>query len=197
MPLIRPKHSNGNSALIARMRVPAVVDKIIDDLTHLSVPIDTLTHDPNNARLHPEANILAVMESLSMYGQRTPLVVNARGNVVEKGNGTLLAAKNLGWTKAAVVWVDDDEKAAAGYGLTDNKSAELARWDFEVVGRLQRLLADTTHGEAGWTDEELSVLRIANDEPTAPGEFQEVGEDIETEHQCPRCKYRFSGGSIE
>ena len=31
-------------------------------------------------------------------------------------------------------------------------------------------------------------------EPEAPESFATYDEDIETEHECPKCGYRFSGG---
>jgi hypothetical protein len=31
--------------------------------------------------------------------------------------------------------------------------------------------------------------------PEAPSEFPEADEDIETEHQCPKCGYEWSGKS--
>jgi hypothetical protein len=35
----------------------------------------------------------------------------------------------------------------------------------------------------------------AQREAKPPSEFREFGEDIETEHQCPKCGYRWSGSS--
>lgn len=134
------------------------------------VPIDELTPDPVNARLHPERNLEAIKASLRRYGQRKPLVVNRRTGVVEAGNGTLAAARALGWTRLAVSYVDDDPVTAAGYGLADNRSAELAQWDFEVVARLDKLLAAEEGGDAmiGWSDRDLDDIRDADWTPPPP-----------------------------
>src|ERR1700690_3222809 len=51
---------------------------IVEALRHLTTDIATLIPDPMNARLHPERNLESIMESLTKYGQRTPLVVNRR-----------------------------------------------------------------------------------------------------------------------
>ena len=40
---------------------------------------------------------------------------------------------------------------------------------------------------------DVQVLRSLN-EAVAPGEFPSVDENIETEHACPKCGYRWSGG---
>lgn len=136
------------------------INNIVPALKAMAVDVDSLVPDPLNARLHPERNLQAIMQSLDAYGQRTPLVVNKRTKIVEKGNGSLEAAKALGWTKIAVVWVDDDEATAAGYGLADNRTAELARWNFEVVAKIDKLVADAGHPMIGWAFDELLAMRM-------------------------------------
>lgn len=107
-------------------------------LTVKTVKISTLTPDPNNARQHDERNLKAIVHSLDQFGQRKPLVC-ARGNdgrlVVIAGNGTLEAAKALGWTDIAIAEVpaDWDPDKARAYALADNRSAELANWNDVVL----------------------------------------------------------------
>lgn len=112
---------------------------ITPDLRPLAVPIDGLQPDPANARLHGTEDLKALSGSLRQYGQRSPLVVNRESSIVLKGNGTLSAARALGWTHLAVVWVEDDPHTAAGYAIADNRTAELAGWDTD---RLKELLAE-------------------------------------------------------
>jgi len=52
---------------------------ISKDLRALARPIDSVYVDPDNARLHPERNMAAVMASLKKYGQRFNIVVSATG----------------------------------------------------------------------------------------------------------------------
>lgn len=124
------------------------------------VEVDSLTPDPDNARLHPEANLESIKESLSRHGQLKPLVVRAENRVVVAGNGTLEAAKALGWTEIAVNLVDLSHLEAMGYGLADNRTAELAVWDVEVVARLARLQQEAGENPIGWTAEDLVALRM-------------------------------------
>jgi DNA modification methylase len=114
------------------------LDHIAEQLRPLAVDIADLVLDPANARKHPEANIEAIKGSLAVYGQRKPLVVNRRTRAVEAGNGTLEAARDLGWKKIAVVFVDDDPATAAGFSIADNRTAELATWDQEALDKLLR-----------------------------------------------------------
>ena len=62
--------------------------------------IASLSPDPANARRHPERNLEQIKASLRRFGQQKPIVVDA-ANVVRAGNGTLAAAKSLGWTTIA------------------------------------------------------------------------------------------------
>lgn len=141
--------------------------RIAPALQSLAVPIKSLVPDPMNARLHPERNLEAIKESLVLYGQVKPLVVRKSNNVVVAGNGTLECAKALGWTEIAVTYVDMNEGEAAGFGLADNRSAELAKWDFETVALLDKLIQEAGGGMVGWSKDELEVLRAADWIPPA------------------------------
>lgn len=141
---------------------PAPINKIAPSLVSLVVPISSLTLDPDNARLHPERNMEAIKQSLQMYGQVKPVVVRADKRIVVAGNGTMEAAVQLGWTSIAASIVEMDDVTAAGYGLADNRSAELAKWDLEVVARLDKLLLEAGHASIGWSMDELEVLRAAD-----------------------------------
>ena len=95
----------------------------------ITVPIKDLELDSKNARKHSDKNIQAIAESLLKFGQRKPLVVH-RG-VVIAGNGTLEAAKTIGWNEITIAEVPQewDNETAKAYALTDNRTAELAEWD--------------------------------------------------------------------
>jgi hypothetical protein len=73
-----------------------------------------------------------------VYGQRKPIVVNKRNGVIEAGNGTLQAALSLNWSHIAAVYVDDDPAVAAGFSISDNRTAELAGWDKEALDKLMK-----------------------------------------------------------
>jgi hypothetical protein len=99
-----------------------------------TLQIKDLTPDPNNARQHDEKNLKAIQGSLKEFGQRKPIVITEDG-VIVAGNGTVEAAKRLGWLKIDAVkvpgdWTPDQVKA---FALADNRTAELAAWSPEVL----------------------------------------------------------------
>lgn len=177
MPPIKPKLVNrGTAGLLSKQPAkpangeshkpgepaprPKTFNKIAPALKPHIVPIDSLTPDPNNARLHPDRNLESIMDSLAFYGQVKPVVVRDQTGVVMAGNGTMAAAKAMGWTKLAAIRVPMTDAEAAGYGLADNRTAELARWDFEVVARLDRIISEAGGQNVGWSIEELTALRM-------------------------------------
>jgi site-specific DNA-methyltransferase (adenine-specific) len=113
---------------------------------------------------------------LEQFGQRKPIVV--WGKTVVAGNGTMAAARTLGWTEIEIVrvpgdWSSDQVKA---YALADNRSAELAVWDEQV---LASQLLELQEAEF---DIELLGFELPTDE------LQEVVEDEIPEQVEPKSK---------
>ena len=110
----------------------------------MKIAIADLSLDPNNARKHSQRNLDAIAASLKQFGQRKPIVVH-RG-VVLAGNGTVEAAKSLGWSEIEIASVPDDwdNDTAKAYALADNRTAELAEWD---EGELAKQLLELQDAE--------------------------------------------------
>lgn len=146
--------------------VPVATDlsHIVEKLRPLAVSMEQLVPDPQNARKHNARNLKIIRGSLRRYGQRIPIVINRRTNIIEKGNGTYEAAKLEGWGHIAAVDVDDDPVTAAGFSLTDNRSAELAEWDYEVMGVQLRALqeVDFDLDSLGWEEHEREPILAAD-----------------------------------
>ena len=98
--------------------------------------VSDLSFDPRNARTHSQKNLDAICASLTKFGQRKPIVIT-HDNFVLAGNGTLEAAKSLGWDylDVSVAPADWDLDTARAYALADNRTAELAEWDESVLAQ--------------------------------------------------------------
>ena len=99
-----------------------------------TLPIKELTPDPKNARKHDDDNLRILAESLKKFGQRKPIVITEAGQVVA-GNGTLEAAKKLGWLEIEVVRVPADwtPEMVRAFAIADNRTAELSEWNTEEL----------------------------------------------------------------
>jgi DNA modification methylase len=151
---------------------------IHESLVPLAVQIASLNHDPANARLHDARNLESIKASLSKFGQRKPIVVQRQGMVVRAGNGTLDAAKSLGWTEIAAVIVQEGDVEATAFAIADNRTAELARWDDRVLGTLLSTLSNEPSFDAlvtGFNSHEIAKLgKIAQE--ALPASLDEVPE---------------------
>jgi hypothetical protein len=141
--------------------MPKEREKIHAQLEPLAVQISTLVPDPHNARKHDARNVDAIAESLREHGQRKPVVAQKVGDtlVVRAGNGTLQAAKKLGWKRLAVLVVEEDDREATRFALRDNRTAELAEWDDEALRKALRECAENEAEIAalGWNPDEFQV----------------------------------------
>lgn len=128
----------------------------MNDLRITKVKISSLQSDPDNARKHNEYNVKSIAGSLERFGQRKPLVVTGAGIVIA-GNGTLEAAKQLGWSEIFVSFVPSDwtfEQARA-YALADNRTAELAEWDNDKLA-MQLIELDAV----GWELDDVGFEKL-------------------------------------
>jgi len=133
------------------------------------VDIDSIFPDPMNARLHPDRNMQAIIDSLCLHGQKIPLVVREQNRVIAAGNGRHEAMKILGWTKVAISIRPMTDLEFHSFALADNRTAELARWHTETIAKVDALIQELSGGQRlpGFTMDELEVLRAANWTPPA------------------------------
>jgi hypothetical protein len=126
-------------------------------LEPLTVGIETLHTDPKNARHHDQRSIESIMSSLTEFGQQKPIIVVEGGRVIA-GNGTLEAARKLGWTRIAVVTFPDEKRATA-YAIADNRTAELSVWNTDQLAEtLKELNTDWDLESLGFTGVEFEQL---------------------------------------
>ena len=97
------------------------------------VDVERLIPYANNARTHSPEQILQLRASLREFGFVNPILVDANLNVIA-GHGRLSAAKAEGVDKIPCVFVEHLTPAQKkAYILADNRLAELAGWDEELL----------------------------------------------------------------
>ena len=94
--------------------------------------IDELTPYANNPRNNTGA-VDAVAASLQEFGWKQPVVIDKAG-VIIAGHTRIKAAEKLGLETAPCIIADDlTEEQVRAYRLADNKTAELADWNFQLL----------------------------------------------------------------
>lgn len=163
----------------------------------VEIRTDELRADPRNARLHSATNISAIRTSLERFGQQKPIVVDGEG-VVVAGNGTLVAAIGLGWETIKAVRTALVGKEAMAFAIADNRTAELAEWDYDMLAKQLAEIADEDQAlmaASGFSDDDYQQITgwIESEESGQPGASEIGRSDIESTlvHQCPKCGFRF------
>lgn len=103
----------------------------ISDIVKI-IDINALKPYPNNPRKNEHA-VEPVANSIREFGFKQPIVVD-KNNTIIAGHTRLLAARELGLTEVPVIVADDlTPEQVKAYRLADNKTGELAGWDFEQL----------------------------------------------------------------
>ncbi|MEZ6097149.1 MAG: DNA modification methylase [Pirellulaceae bacterium] len=121
--------------------------------------VSSITPYDKNPRINDDA-VDAVAASIKEFGFRQPIVVDT-DNVIVCGHTRYKAALQLGLEKVPVhVAKDLTLEQIKAYRIADNKTAELAEWNYDLlpieIGELQACNYDL--GLLGFDEEELAKL---------------------------------------
>jgi DNA modification methylase len=128
-------------------------------------PIGALIPYARNARTHSEAQVALIAGSIREYGFTNPVLVDGTNGIIA-GHGRVMAAQKLGLDRVPVIELAHlSETQKRAYILADNKLAEQAGWDAQMlaleVGDLQGLGIDML--DLGFTGRELDDLLYEGD----------------------------------
>lgn len=97
-------------------------------------PIGELIPAAHNPRTHSKKQLQRLVASLREFGFTNPILVGDDDGRVIAGHGRLLAAKQLGMTSVPVIRLSHlSEAQRRAYVIADNRLAELAGWDKELL----------------------------------------------------------------
>ena len=152
--------------------------------------IDRIKPYEKNPRRNDKA-VQAVADSIREYGFRQPIVVDA-GGVIVVGHTRLKAALKLGLKTVPVhVAADLTPQQARAYRLADNRSAENAEWDVDLLPIELGELRDggTDLKLLGFSDKELAEYLREFD--TGLDDGQADAEEASDSIRCPKCGHEF------
>lgn len=121
--------------------------------------LSDLKQDHKNARKRTETSASLLKESLQRYGPARSIVIDEDDRILA-GNGTVEAALGLGIEGLRIVDASPDEIIAVrrtgltedqkvGLALADNRTADLAEWDAEMLQQLSK-----EHDISPWFDDD-------------------------------------------
>jgi len=124
-----------------------------------------------NARTHSPKQLRQIADSINRFGFVNPILIDAEGDIIA-GHGRLAAAKLLGLPEVPVLPVTHltpAEKRA--YILADNRLAEKAGWDQEILAIELQALIDFDF-EVELTGFELAQIDLILDEDVGRGSLR-------------------------
>lgn len=143
---------------------------------------------------NPRKNTAAVDKvaaSLREFGFRQPIVVDTNFTVIA-GHTRLLAAKKLGLTEVPVHIADGlTETQIKAYRIADNRIGSEASWDADLL-KLEMADLHNFGMDVALTGFDAGELEKIMYDELNPEQFDSYGEDIDTNHECPKCGYKWS-----
>jgi DNA modification methylase len=95
--------------------------------------VDALRPYERNARTHSDAQVAQLASSIKEFGWTVPILLDKTGTVIA-GHARLRAAKMLGLTKVPTITLADlTEDQVRAYTIADNRLAETAEWDDDLL----------------------------------------------------------------
>lgn len=162
------------------------------------IDIQKLIPYANNAKLHSEEQVAQIAASIREFGFNSPVLIDKENGIIA-GHGRVLAARKLGLEQVPCIRLShltDTQRRA--YILADNRLGETGGgWQWELVKlEVDQLTVEGLELDlVGFTQADIDRMLVTGREDDAPEDFPEASEDIETEHQCPKCGYAWSGKS--
>lgn len=147
-------------------------------MTIINKRVEDLKEYENNPR-HNDNAVEAVANSIKEFGFKVPIVID-KHNVIIAGHTRLKAAKQLGLETVPCVVADDlTEEQAIAFRLADNKTAELAEWDYEMLQKEIDTI-DINMSNFGFENFEVkNDISEKHDDDHEDGGHEEI--------RCPRC----------
>jgi hypothetical protein len=131
-----------------------------------------------NARAHSKKQIRQIADSIERFGFANAILVSANGEVVA-GHGRLAAAKLLNLPRVPVVVLADMTEAdRRAYVIADNRLAELAGWDRDILAIELQFLQDVKFDDLEVTGFSLGEIDLILDEASEKSS-EEPGPDDE------------------
>jgi hypothetical protein len=123
------------------------------------VPIESVSLWDKNPRFNDPSSI-ELAETIRTFLFRDPITVDQNGKV-RAGNTRYKAARLLGMTHIPVAQSDfASQVSATAYGIADNKAADRAEWDYEMLGTLVGAEEFAGYrGKVGFTEKEIDSTR--------------------------------------
>ncbi len=121
---------------------PGVAGEQIRQLSVVNRAIEEIRPSERNARTHDKKQIDQIAASIREFGFTNPVLIDAEDRIIA-GHGRVDAARNLGYSIVPTIRLEDmSETQRRAYIIADNRLAENAGWDREILATELQFLVD-------------------------------------------------------
>jgi DNA modification methylase len=162
------------------MESKAVADGIPVWCSHDEIgDLEKAIENPRNPNKHPETQIKLLANIMKVQGWRNPITISKLSGFITKGAGRRKAALLNGWTQAPFDYQDYENEAAEYADLiADNRIAELAEPDLDLVKEILESIEGLDAELTGYNPEDLGM---AEEPPEDPGAQIDKAEELQHE----------------
>lgn len=127
--------------------------------------IDSVQPNPKNPNQHSEEQIALLAKIIGTQGWRAPITISTRSGLVVRGHGRLQAALEAGYTEVPVDYqAYTDEESELADLVADNRIAELAQMDAQMLSDIFQNLSDFDLELTGFTEDALKDILVIPEE---------------------------------
>lgn len=156
---------------------------------------------PKNSRTHSAEQIAQIVASIGEFGWTNPILIDKKNGIIA-GHGRWEAAKSMNMDEVPCIRLNMTAKQARAYVIGDNKLAELAGWDEDILKEELAALLDQNFDVSliGFDDQAVTDMLIVEGVGFAPA--SENGQDDLSEGspkwvKCPHCDMIFDSRGRE
>ena len=136
-----------------------------------TLPVSALRPHERNPRTHTKKQIRQIADSIRRFGFTNPVLVDESNSIIA-GHGRVEAAKSLGLAAVPALRLEHmTEAEKRAYVIADNRLAELAGWDNELLalelGAMLDLDPDLDRALTGFDPAEIEALLNSLDQEAA------------------------------
>lgn len=167
---------------------------MIEDKEPERIPLADMKPAAYNPRKISDPARKGLRRSLEKFGLLDKIVWNKRSGNIVGGHQRYKELVDAGNEDAWAIVVDLDPTDEKVLNVVLNNKEIAGEFDEAMLGPLFDEIRDAFPRD-DFLDLRLDVLDPVSSDAAAPPpeEFPSFGEDIETQHECPRCGYAWSG----
>jgi len=148
-------------------------------MKYQQIKIDKLIPYARNARTHPESQVAQIAASIREFGFVNPIIIDKDFGIIA-GHGRLAAAQKLGLEEVPCLRVEHlTETQKRAYILADNRLAELAEWDNELLKlEFEELKLESFDIELAGFDDEFIEKRFGAEDEKPEGVDHNIADEF-------------------